>query len=100
MVCQLTEDCWFVRVHEGIPKEWKAWSYMGKQVAQLFNNWNGGMGIGEIVHDETGYRVRRLTIEDWNMAIKERKEVVHMDSEDMFLLDWSAPGEWFIIIAW
>lgn len=95
-------ECWFIRVHDGIPKDMKAWPYMGNGVKDLFMTWNGGMGIGEIVHEEpeNALQVRRLTLEDWNDAIRERKEDTHVDNDEIFLLDWSAPGEWFIVITW
>lgn len=93
----VSADCWFIRIHEGIPKDMRCWDYMGNRVADLFTY---GDGIGELVHDEGSYQVRRLTLEDWNRALKTRLEEVHMDSEDMFLLDWSAPGDWFVVISW
>ena len=70
---------------------------MGNAVAELFSY---GMGIGTVVHTAKYFQVRRLTIEDWNMALTKRMEDVHMDPEDMFLLDWSEPGDWFIMISW
>jgi hypothetical protein len=96
----MSADCWFIRVHEGIPKDMKAWSYMGNQVAELFSCFNGGAGIGKLVYEEHSFQVRRLTLDDWNMALTERMKDIHMDNEEMFLLDWSAPGEWFIVISW
>lgn len=89
-------DCIFIRVHNGVPVDMKGWDYMGNRVADLFTYHK----IGEKVYDGHNIEVSRLTLEDWNRAIKERKQEVHMDSDDMFLLDWSAPGEWFIVITW
>jgi hypothetical protein len=82
-------------VHNGIPVDTKYWDYMGNKVADLFLD----NDIGTVMHNKDHLITIKLTVVDWNQAIALRKTDTHMDGEDMFLLDWSAQGDWFIIIT-
>lgn len=87
-------ECEFVYVEDGIPKDFATWHYMGNNVARIFLEGN----IGVVVHEVRGLTVKRITMRDYNIAVKEYQEWSGLDAEEIFYVDFSLPGDWFIVI--
>ena len=89
-------ECEFVYVEDGIPKAFANWHYMGNNVANIFLEDN----IGAVVHEDKGIIVKRITAQDYNRAVKEYQEWSGLDTEEIFYVDVSLPGNWFIVISY